>query len=53
VRGIANTLIGICYYMRSYPFDEGMLETVNNLTSKLTDAFITHSTETGIGLKKK
>lgn len=45
VRGIANTLIGICYYMKSYPSDEGMLEIVNDLTSKLTDAFITHSAE--------
>ncbi|QEC66682.1 glycosyltransferase [Panacibacter ginsenosidivorans] len=45
VRGIANTLIGICYYMKSYPSDEGMLAILNDLTNKLTDAFTKHSTE--------
>lgn len=45
LRGIANTLIGIAYYMKSYPADEGMSDTLTELTDKLIDAFAEHSTE--------
>lgn len=45
LRGIANTLIGLCYYMRTFPTDEGMLALVKNFTERLTDAFNKHATE--------
>jgi len=45
IRGIANTLIGISYYMRTYPSDEGMMDMLNELTNKLIDAFNENATE--------
>ena len=39
LRGIANTIIGISYYLKSYPSDEGMIDILTELTDKLTDAF--------------
>ena len=35
IRGIANTIIGISYYLRSNPGDEKMLENFSNLSNKL------------------
>jgi len=35
VRGIANTIIGICYYLRSNPSDDSMTERLRNLAYKL------------------
>jgi glycosyltransferase involved in cell wall biosynthesis len=35
IRGIANTMIGISYYLRSNPSDDSMAETLRNLTYKL------------------
>ena len=35
IRGIANTIIGISYYLRSNPSDDSMTEILRNLTYKL------------------
>ncbi|MDX9773617.1 MAG: glycosyltransferase family 4 protein [Bacteroidales bacterium] len=35
IRGIANTMIGISYYLRSNPSDDSMAEILRNLTYKL------------------
>ena len=35
VRGIANTIIGVCYYLRSNPSDDSMTERLRNLAYKL------------------
>lgn len=35
IRGIANTILGICYYLRTNPSDEGMKEILRNLTTTL------------------
>jgi len=35
IRGIANTMIGISYYLRSNPSDDSMIEILKNLTDKL------------------
>lgn len=39
IRGIANTLIGISHYLERFPSDEGMVNIMNDLAGKLTDAF--------------
>ncbi|WP_321995593.1 glycosyltransferase family 4 protein [Draconibacterium orientale] len=41
IRGIANTMIGICYYLRSNPSDDSMTERLRNLANVL----IKHYTE--------
>ena len=38
-RGIANTLLGISYYLNRFPWDEGMVSIMSGLADKLTDAF--------------
>ncbi|HUU99491.1 MAG TPA: hypothetical protein VMW32_00875, partial [Bacteroidales bacterium] len=35
IRGIANTMVGISYYLRSNPSDDSMIEKLRNLTYKL------------------
>ena len=39
LRGIANTIIGISYYMKSIPADEGMLQKMREMTGKLVAAY--------------
>jgi len=41
IRGIANTMIGICYYLKSNPSDDSMTERLRNLANVL----IKHYTE--------
>jgi len=38
-RGIANTLLGINYYLKRFPWDEGMVTTMAELADKLTNAY--------------
>ena len=35
IRGIANTMLGISYYLKSNPSDDSMIETLKNLSDKL------------------
>jgi hypothetical protein len=35
IRSIANTMIGVSYYLQSNPFDEGMTECLHHLAQKL------------------
>ncbi|WP_232834776.1 glycosyltransferase family 4 protein [Pleomorphovibrio marinus] len=35
IRSIANTMLGICYYLKTSPTDEDMTERLRNLTGKL------------------
>lgn len=39
LRGISNTIIGICHYLKRYPSEKHLVETLKDLTKKLTDAF--------------
>jgi glycosyltransferase involved in cell wall biosynthesis len=39
IRSIANTIIGICYYLNINPNDEGMTETLRRLTGKLVTQY--------------
>ncbi|UCG28749.1 MAG: glycosyltransferase family 4 protein [Bacteroidales bacterium] len=39
IRGIANTMIGISYYLKANPTDEIMLETLIKLSTKLIDQY--------------
>lgn len=43
LRGIANTIIGISYYLKSYSSDEGMVHIMKTMAARLTDAFENHS----------
>lgn len=44
IRSIANTIIGICYYLRTNSSDEAMLEVLKRLTGKLVHQYdVSHS----------
>jgi len=43
IRGIANTMIGISYYLRSNPNDDSMAERLRNLAYKLISKYEEHS----------
>jgi len=45
LRGIANTLIGICHWLHRFPGDEGMLQTLKDLTERITHRYKDHKTE--------
>jgi len=40
LRGIGNTVIGITYYLKTHPWDNKLIDTLNHLTHVLTDAYI-------------
>ncbi len=42
VRGIANTIVGVCHYLKSNSSDEGMIEVLRDLSDKLVMAFERH-----------
>ncbi|MGS2738202.1 glycosyltransferase family 4 protein [Sinomicrobium sp. M5D2P17] len=44
IRSIANTIIGISYYLTSNPSDDEMTERLRNLTGKLTSEYSRHGT---------
>jgi len=46
IRGIANTMVGLSYYLRSNPFDEELTETLRDLAWKLMHAYRQHSSPT-------
>src|SRR6185437_6673106 len=39
LRGMANTIIGISYYLKAVPGDEGMINELVRLTQPLVDAY--------------
>jgi glycosyltransferase involved in cell wall biosynthesis len=43
IRGIANTMVGISYYLRSNPYDDSMAERLRNLAYKLIRNYEEHS----------
>lgn len=45
IRGIANTIIGISYYLRANPDDEGMKEVLKNMSEVLIDHYNKNSSE--------
>jgi glycosyltransferase involved in cell wall biosynthesis len=45
IRSIANTIIGICYYLHSSPNDEGMTVMLRKLAYKLVDQYKQNRTE--------
>ncbi len=44
IRGIANTMIGICYYLKSNPSDDSMTERLRSLANILIQHFIDNET---------
>lgn len=42
LRGIANTMIGVAYYLKAHPDDEGMGKELSNLTNSLLYAYKLH-----------
>lgn len=42
LRGIANTIIGLAFYLKTHPDDEAMLAELNTLTAKLLAAYDAH-----------
>lgn len=42
LRGIANTMIGLAFYLKTHPDDEAMLTELNLLTAKLLAAYAAH-----------
>ncbi len=45
LRGIANTVIGISYYLRANNNDEELLDKLSKLTAKLIDSYKQHCTD--------
>lgn len=43
IRGIANTIIGVSYYLQSNPGDMGMAEKLKDLASKLINHYNSHN----------
>lgn len=39
IRSIANTIVGICHYLKSNPSDEGMIQTLRALAGRLVTDF--------------
>jgi glycosyltransferase involved in cell wall biosynthesis len=44
IRGRANTIIGICNYLKVFPADEGMVQILTRLTQPLIEAYEQHKT---------
>lgn len=42
IRSIANTIVGICHYLKSNPMDEPMIERLRNLTGNLISQYEAH-----------
>ncbi len=45
LRGVANTLIGICYYLRTNPHDQELFGKLDNLTGKLINSYQKHNSD--------
>jgi glycosyltransferase involved in cell wall biosynthesis len=45
IRGIANTMIGICYYLKNNPSDDSMTERLRNLANKLIKQYEDNESE--------
>ena len=45
IRSIANTIIGISYYLQSCPHDEGMTERLRSMSYKLVNQYKLHCSE--------
>ncbi|MDC7236082.1 MAG: glycosyltransferase family 4 protein [Spirochaetales bacterium] len=45
LRGIANTIIGVCHWLHRYPGDEGMARTLKGLTAKILSRYSDHNKE--------
>lgn len=43
LRGIGNTIIGICHYLAHFPTDENLINCVGALSQKLIDAYHRHA----------
>ena len=46
LRGMANTLLGISYYLKRFPWDEGMVQIMAEIADKLVASFEKESDET-------
>jgi glycosyltransferase involved in cell wall biosynthesis len=45
IRGKANTIIGICNYLKVFPTDEGMVQILVKMTTPLMEAYKQHKTD--------
>ncbi|HDS07120.1 MAG TPA: glycosyltransferase, partial [Bacteroides sp.] len=45
IRGAANAIIGICYYLKIAQNDEGMVQTMNRLLNIITSGYMEHCTD--------
>lgn len=45
IRAIANSIIGLCYYLQTNPGDEGMTERLNRLAFKIINEYKVHRTD--------
>ncbi|MES3018531.1 MAG: glycosyltransferase [Bacteroidota bacterium] len=39
LRGLANTIIGLSYYLQAHPYNEGLIEQLKDLTQPLVDVY--------------
>ena len=45
IRSIANTIVGICHYLKSNPSDEGMIEILRQMADRLTTDYELNHTD--------
>ena len=45
IRSIANTMVGICHYLKSNPMDEGMIEVLRQLANRLMADYALNRTD--------
>ncbi|MGZ3750693.1 MAG: glycosyltransferase [Mucilaginibacter sp.] len=45
LRGIANTIIGLCHYLQMFPTDEGLVDELIRLTNPLIEAYNRNQTD--------
>ncbi len=44
IRGVANTLIGVCHYMKKFPEDEAMMEVASKMANRIKKEYRDHCT---------
>lgn len=45
IRSIANTIVGLCHYLKSNPSDEGMINVLRSLTGRLVAEYDIHRSD--------
>ena len=53
IRGIADTIIGVCHYLHRYPSDEGMNDTLKGMVQRIVAQYKDGPITSGTGLSRR